>query len=147
MKSPDTKLYKFEMSVMHNGKRKILGYKDIVYLSHSDNYTQIIISDSTIIYYSTYPLIWFRDKLPAIFFHCHRSIIVNIGYIDTVDKTHNKIITLSGQTLPVARNSIQALIVKLDSLEHILIPLCDQCSHCYYIQSCKIIHPYINNDS
>ncbi|MDR0698277.1 MAG: LytTR family transcriptional regulator DNA-binding domain-containing protein [Tannerella sp.] len=131
---------------MHNGKLKILGYRDIVYMTHSDNYTQIIISKSTTIYYSMYPLIWFKNQLPAIFFHCHRSIIVNIGYIDTIDKTRRNIITLSGQKLPVSRNNIKSLISKMQDLEHISIPLCEQCNHCCHVQSCQIIHPYVKYD-
>ena len=141
MNTPDTKFYKFKMAVINNGKWKSILYKDIMCFKASGNYTQIFIFENNVIYNTSCSLIQLKKVLPDIFFACHRSNIVNMGYISEISKNH---LMLNGNiSLPLASKKRINLLLRLATLSRITIPNCNNCTNCEQLNICEDIHPFI----
>jgi hypothetical protein len=92
-------------------------------------------------YYVFKSLRQFEQALPAGFFRCHRSTIVNMTYIQKIDK--RAIYLTTGSILPVSRSKIHLLKNKLANLEALIVPLCHHCEDCSEIADCRIIRPFM----
>ncbi|MDR2040277.1 MAG: LytTR family transcriptional regulator [Bacteroidales bacterium] len=63
-----------------------------------------------------------EKMLPEVFFRSHRSCIVNIAYIDSLEK--NQITTVTGHQFPIVRNKFGELKKLLLEMPRITIPNC-----------------------
>lgn len=143
MKTSETKLYRLKMSLTGNGKWKAVPYKDIMYLNASNNYNRVFIRDTNIIYHTSFSLSQLEKMLPSIFFRCHRSVIINLAYVGTINKFQRFIVTSAGEKLPVARERMHLLLSKLHALDRISVPFCEHCEHCNLSENCRTIRPFM----
>ena len=95
----------------HYGDMTRVLYKDILYFTSSNQYTEIHTAGS--VYRQAEPLKRVAARLPVQFIQCHRTAVVNI---DHVEKLAGSTVCLdSGETLPVSKtylDSVRALFLK-----------------------------------
>ena len=95
----------------HYGDMTRVLYKDILYFTSSNQYTEIHTAGS--VYRQAEPLKRVAARLPIQFIQCHRTAVVNI---DHVEKLAGSTVYLdSGETLPVSKtylDSVRALFLK-----------------------------------
>ena len=99
-----------------------------MYLKSVGNHTKITLRNTSIHYYVVIIPNKLERKLPDVFFKCHRSAIVNLAYIQKIDK--KEICVINQFRLPVSRSKIHLIEEKLADFEALTVPLCDQCAHC-----------------
>lgn len=95
----------------HYGDMTRVLYKDILYFTSCNQYTEIHTAVS--VYRQAEPLKRVAARLPIQFIQCHRTAVVNI---DHVEKLAGSTVCLdSGETLPVSKtylDSVRALFLK-----------------------------------
>jgi hypothetical protein len=79
-------------------------------------------------------------QLPKIFFRCHRSAIINIAYVDSVDK--NRLLTTTRLALPVSRSRLNLLKQMLMEPDSLKIPNCRHCEQCAELETCPEVRPF-----
>ena len=80
-------------------------YKDILYFSSSNQYIEIHTCSDT--YRSNEPLKGVLCHLPLYFVQCHRSIIVNLDYVEKIVK--RDLYLSGGVVLPVSKKYLKPL--------------------------------------
>lgn len=88
----------------------IVAFNDIVYLKAERAYTNFFLnSGKTIV--AAKPLVEFEEILPQErFFRSHRSVIVNLKHIQSINKKNFTISLANGEEVPLAENKKQLLI-------------------------------------
>ena len=93
------------------GKKLItVAVEDIVRIEAAKDYAQLVVKDAT--YLSNYGISKLEEKLnPELFLRVHRSSIINIQYIDSVEKHPNsfEVIMKNGDIVRVSRGYMPAL--------------------------------------
>ncbi len=89
-----------------------LNYKDIIYI---ESFNRKIIYYTRSSKYETSER--FSDVVnkfePNGFYKTHKSFIVNLNYVDKVDKQNKELVLITGFTIPVGGRNIKNLIIKL----------------------------------
>jgi two-component system LytT family response regulator len=83
-----------------------LKLKDILYFESLNNYVKIQLQDSCYSIYSSMKSI--EEKLSSMFFRVHRSFIINLSKIDTID---SGMLVISGKLIPIS-DSYRAVLNK-----------------------------------
>lgn len=88
----------------------IVAFNDIVYLKAERAYTNFFLnSGKTIV--AAKPLVEFEEILPQeSFFRSHRSVIVNLKHVQSINKKNFTISLANGEEVPLAENKKQLLI-------------------------------------
>ena len=99
------------IAVEDGRKYYVIFYKEIQWIKAEGNYCVIFTQQSRIIIRQS--LNYFQSHLKSSFFRCHRSIIVNLVFVELYDKRNKKLHLKTGIILPVARFLHKALLQKL----------------------------------
>ncbi|WP_350293982.1 LytTR family DNA-binding domain-containing protein [uncultured Croceitalea sp.] len=89
---------------------------DILYIQSNNNYAHFVLNDNRKILVSQ-TLKSFENKLQGqYFFRCHQSFLVNLKFIQSIDKKKDTIHLIIGDTLPIAKGKRKALMQSLEEL-------------------------------
>ncbi len=105
--------------VVTSGKRKIIVRpSEIIFIKAESNYSHIMMENFTR-YLTCQRLLYYEKHLSTLgFFRCHKSYLVNLGFIIEIDNHKEASVTmLNGEKIPVARRKLVQLknAVKLSS--------------------------------
>lgn len=100
--------------IRQNKVLKKIQPEDVIGLSTVGNYTRIFLKNKT--YYMVRSTLSNAiTKLPPdMFFKIHRRVVVNVYYIDVIQKDH---LVIDGESLPIGRLYYPSLINKLKIIE------------------------------
>lgn len=84
----------------HYGNITKIPYRDILYFSSRNQYTEVHTSDGSI-YRQAIPLKHVISTLPAEFIQCHRTLAVNIDHVEKLDGA--TVFVTGGEQLPVSK--------------------------------------------
>lgn len=127
------------MSVPDRRGLKIIPYADILWLQHSSHYTQLVLRDNKSGRYIYESLDELESILPPVFFKSHRSAIVNICFVQSIDEQG---IHINNHILPVAEKKQKEIRRLLKKRERLIFPLCNKCDTCPELNTCLIIRPF-----
>jgi DNA-binding LytR/AlgR family response regulator len=101
--------------IIEDGRKcYILPYDEIQWIKSEDNYCMLYTKNAHILVRQS--LNDFQAHLKPLFFRCHRTIIVNILFIDIYDKKTKTIHLKTGVILPVARTLHKTFLKRLYDL-------------------------------
>lgn len=89
--------------VQHEGAYTRIGIKDILYVEAMDKKLMIYLSRQVLSIYASISA--FSEKLQGKFFRSHRSYLVNIDCIQTVNLPGMELSLISGARIPIARSA------------------------------------------
>lgn len=99
--------------------KKILSYKQIVYIKSEKNKTILFLESANTIQ-TNHLLKWFTSSLPnPIFCRCHNSYIVNCKHVDYLCGTYA--VLYCGLSIPVSKkkyNSLRDSLIKFQEIEN-----------------------------
>lgn len=87
----------------NNNKTIKIPYQHILYFSSSNHY--IDINTTTISYSHKAKIKDMKCHLPYYFVQCHRSVLVNINYVDKINK--NNLFLSNGEELPISNTYLE----------------------------------------
>jgi len=98
--------------VIEDGRKcHLVPYEEIQWIKAEGNYCMLFTQKSRILVRQS--LNYFQSHLKSSFFRCHRSIIVNLIFVELYDKGNKRLHLKTGTILPVARFLHKALLQKL----------------------------------
>ena len=86
MPRPKVIFHHFKMSVPNSHGFKIIRYADILWLQADNQHTQLILRGEKTPLYIYESLSELEHHLPLVFFRCHRSVIVNLCTIESINE-------------------------------------------------------------
>lgn len=96
-----------------NGIIRFASVAEIVYLKADDNYTCFVLQDLSQ-YMMCKTLLNFETELGHSFFRCHKTYLVNAGYIKEINKRNRQILLTTGESIPFSRSKSKMLEEKLE---------------------------------
>jgi len=102
--------------VWHNKVLKGVHPTDVVALSTEGNYTVIILSDKSSFMVRSTLSGALRKLPPEMFIKIHRSHVVSIDFIDTIDRDHLTV-TIGKKPFPISRQYYRRVIKQLNVIE------------------------------
>jgi DNA-binding LytR/AlgR family response regulator len=139
MSKPKVIFHKLKMAVPEGRGLKIIPYADILWLQHCDHFTQLVCRDNKPARYIYESLNELGHNLPPVFYRCHRSVIVNLCYIQSFN-LHG--VHINNHILPVSQKNKTEIRRLLKKSERLTFPLCNTCDSCPELNTCPIIRPF-----
>jgi two-component system LytT family response regulator len=100
------------IKLQSKGIIRFANFAEIVYLKADDNYTCFVLQDLSQ-YIICKTLLNFEAELGHSFFRCHKTYLVNAGYIKEINKRNHKILLTTGESIPFSRNKSRMIEEKM----------------------------------
>lgn len=88
----------------HYGNITKIPYRDILYFSSRNQYTEVHTSDGSV-HRQAMPLKNVISSLPSEFIQCHRTLAVNIDHVEKLDGT--TVFVTGGEQLPISKTYLE----------------------------------------
>jgi hypothetical protein len=114
-----------------DGNIELIPYRDIMYLTYDRPYTLLVYMEreKKKKIFLQVSLRSIERSLPAVFFRCSQSSILNLCYLQEYRHPEKQAVMEDGMTVSVSRRKYPELQERLASLPR-LSPLCDPCLAC-----------------